>query len=115
MVAPWRSDTRMVENRTAVLIGPGLAAVDVPDQIKLIVAELWRKFAGPVIVDASALSWVPPERSEPANLRVITPHPGEAARMLAVSVKDVQADRLRALRDLSQRFSNTWVVLKGHQ
>ena len=115
MVSPWRPDTKPAENRTAVLIGPGLAAADLPDQIKLLVQELWRRFPGPVVVDASALAWVPPEPAAAPGIRVITPHPGEAARMLGLETQEVQTDRVQALRKLSQRFSNAYVVLKGHQ
>lgn len=43
---------------------------------------------------------------------VLTPHPLEAARLLGTTAAAVQADRLRAARDLSARFS-AWVVLKG--
>lgn len=115
MVSPWRAETRLTEASTAILIGPGLAAMDVPEQIKLLVLELWRKFAGPMIVDASALAWLPTDSAPQSAVRVITPHPGEAARLLNMSAKDVQADRIHALRKLSRRFSNAWVVLKGHQ
>jgi hydroxyethylthiazole kinase-like uncharacterized protein yjeF len=115
MVSPWRADTRLVENCTAILIGPGLAAADVPEQIKLLVAELWRKFPGPVVVDASALAWIPPEGAAQPGIRVITPHPGEAARLLNSDSKEVQDNRLQALRSLSDRFSQCWVLLKGHQ
>jgi NAD(P)H-hydrate epimerase len=48
-------------------------------------------------------------------VRVITPHPGEAARLLKMPSKNVQADRRAALRELSRRYGNCWVVLKGHQ
>jgi NAD(P)H-hydrate epimerase len=48
-------------------------------------------------------------------VRVITPHPGEAARLLKMSSAQVQADRPAALRELSARFGQCWVVLKGHQ
>jgi NAD(P)H-hydrate epimerase len=115
MVSPWLSDSRLPENRTAVLIGPGLAAPEVPQQIKLLVTELWRTFPGPIVIDASALAWVPPETTPKPGIRVVTPHPGEAAQMLNSSAKEVQTDRLKALRELSRRFSNTWAVLKGHQ
>ena len=115
MVSPWRPDSKLPENRTAILIGPGLAAPDVPDQIKLLVGELWRKFPGPVIVDASALGWLSPDTVSQSAVRVMTPHPGEAARLLNTETKEVQSNRLQALRDLSQRFSGAWVVLKGHQ
>jgi hydroxyethylthiazole kinase-like uncharacterized protein yjeF len=115
MVSPWRSDSKLPENRTAILIGPGLAAPDVPDQIKLLVADVWRRFPGPVIADASALAWVPPMTGPQPGARVITPHPGEAARLLETDSKAVQSNRTQALRDLSQRYGGTWVVLKGHQ
>ncbi len=115
MVSPWRADTKLPQTISAIVIGPGLASPDVPEQIKLLVGELWRKFAGPVVVDASALAWLPPDTAPQSAVRVITPHPGEAARLLNTTAKEVQTDRLLSLRNLSRRFSNTWVVLKGHQ
>jgi NAD(P)H-hydrate repair Nnr-like enzyme with NAD(P)H-hydrate dehydratase domain len=48
-------------------------------------------------------------------LRVITPHPGEAGRMLQTTTAAMQADRVGAVRELSKRFGDCWVVLKGHQ
>jgi NAD(P)H-hydrate repair Nnr-like enzyme with NAD(P)H-hydrate dehydratase domain len=48
-------------------------------------------------------------------IRVLTPHPGEAARLLNLTSQQVQANRPQALRDISLRFGNCWVVLKGHQ
>jgi len=66
------------------------------------------------VVDASALDLLSPGVLSKAA-RVITPHPGEAARMLNSNSKQVQTDRPRALRELSKRFGNCWVVLKGHQ
>jgi len=49
--------------------------------------------------------------SLPAN-SVITPHPGEAARLLGLSTAEVQADRLKVARALSQTF-NAVAILKG--
>jgi NAD(P)H-hydrate repair Nnr-like enzyme with NAD(P)H-hydrate dehydratase domain len=68
-----------------------------------------------MVVDASALAWLPAVETALQAIRVITPHPGEAGRMLGTDSKKVQADRLRSLRELSCRFGRTWVVLKGHQ
>ena len=49
--------------------------------------KLWRDSELPVIVDASALDWLEPTRPLPKNaIRVITPHPGEAARLLDTTV-----------------------------
>jgi NAD(P)H-hydrate epimerase len=78
-------------------------------------SHLWQEVPLPVIADASALDWLPPGAAQPKSIRVMTPHPGEAARLLRTSVAQVQADRIGALRTLSKRFGNCWVVLKGHQ
>ncbi len=68
------------------------------------------------MVDASALDWLPLNGYIPPDAtRVITPHPGEAARLLQTSVQQVQSNRPKALRELSRRLGNCQVVLKGHQ
>ena len=101
---------------TAFLFGPGLGAPTIPPELRALVGRLWSTSELPIIVDASALDWLPPERPLPKQtIRVITPHPGEAARLLKWTSAGIQADRPKALRELSARFSNCWVVLKGHQ
>jgi NAD(P)H-hydrate epimerase len=114
MVSPWRRDTDLSQF-TAILIGPGLAAADLPDEIKNLTRDLWLNSAVPIIVDASALAWLPAGKVQENAIRLITPHPGEAARMLGSTSKEVQSDRLKNLRRLSERYGNTWVVLKGHE
>jgi ADP-dependent NAD(P)H-hydrate dehydratase / NAD(P)H-hydrate epimerase len=116
MVKLWTPDIKLLEAASGVLIGPGLAALDVTDQMKGIIRRFWRDWHLPVVMDASALDWLAAQHTMARNaVRVVTPHPGEAARMLNTTVPQVQADRPRALRDLSRRFGNCWVVLKGHQ
>jgi len=68
-----------------------------------------------MIVDASALSWIASGTSSTNAIRVITPHPGEAARLIGKTTAEVQADRVSSLRITSERFGNCLVVLKGHQ
>jgi ADP-dependent NAD(P)H-hydrate dehydratase / NAD(P)H-hydrate epimerase len=114
MVRPWKMPLELPESCTAILIGPGLAAADLPASIRETSQQLWKESNVPVIVDASALAWLPPGATADA-LRVVTPHPGEAARMLGVSTAELQSDRPGALRELSGRFGNCYVVLKGHQ
>jgi hydroxyethylthiazole kinase-like uncharacterized protein yjeF len=77
--------------------------------------EQWRHFPMPVLVDASALDWIEPGPTALNSRRILTPHPGEAARLLATDTSAVQQDRLGALREISNRFGNCWVVLKGTQ
>jgi NAD(P)H-hydrate epimerase len=112
MVRPWSDGMQLPENCTALLAGPGLASLDIPDYVKRFIARAWRESEFPVIVDASALPWIGEGNPAP---RVITPHPGEAARLLNATSAEVQQDRPRALRQLSQRFRDCLVVLKGHQ
>jgi NAD(P)H-hydrate epimerase len=76
---------------------------------------LWLHAKVPIIVDASALAWLPSGAVPENAVRLITPHPGEAARLLGTTSKEVQSDRLTSLRELSRRYGNTWVVLKGHE
>jgi len=119
MVRAWKEAdadgaASLPDSCTAVLAGPGLAAANVPAKVREAVQGFWKESKLGVIVDASALGWLEPGPTAEA-LRVITPHPGEAARMLGVTTSEVQADRVNALRELSRRFGNCHVVLKGHQ
>jgi NAD(P)H-hydrate epimerase len=115
MVSVWSPEGELSGAHDAVLVGPGLAAADMLDSMKMFVRHLWRDSFLPVVVDASALDWLPMGPAPRNALRVITPHPGEAARLLRCTPAQVQANRLNALRNISQRFGNVWVVLKGHQ
>ena len=115
MVNVWKSKLKFPDSASAVLIGPGLAAPGVAGKLKAFMQRLWRDADLPMVVDASALDWLPPGAFREGALRVITPHPGEAARLLRTTAQQVQANRVAALRDISRRFGNCWVVLKGHQ
>ncbi len=115
MVSVWQPESKFAAPHRTILAGPGLAAGDLPDQVRTQVRYLWRDCPLPVVVDASALDWLPIEIPVPSAARVLTPHPGEAARLLGITSAQVQANRVQALRAVSKRFSNAWVVLKGHQ
>lgn len=75
----------------------------------------------PLVLDADALNCIsssPRDWQEKLLKRtaptVMTPHPGEAARLLSTTVPMVQSDRLASARCLSQQYQST-VVLKGHE
>jgi NAD(P)H-hydrate epimerase len=114
MVRPFAHGTALPATVSAVLAGPGLAAPGL-DPFREWISHLWMDATVPVVVDASALGWLLGGSIPVQAPRVLTPHPGEAARMLETSVDRVQSDRVAALRELSRRFSDCWVVLKGHQ
>ncbi|MGO8766907.1 MAG: NAD(P)H-hydrate dehydratase [Limisphaerales bacterium] len=115
MVNLWKPDAKLFDTSSAILFGPGLAAPGLSDQMMFILRRLWRDFQHPIVVDASAMDWLS-EHTLPKNLiRVLTPHPGEAGRLLNTTTQKVQADRVHAVREISRRYGNCWVVLKGHQ
>lgn len=66
----------------------------------------------PLIVDADALNLLSIETIQRDNW-ILTPHPGEAARLLEISVEEVQADRFIAVRQLAEKFGGT-IILKGN-
>jgi NAD(P)H-hydrate epimerase len=115
MVQVWKSKLKLPDSTSAVLIGPGLAAPGNAAKLKTFTQQLWRDSELPMVVDASALDWLPTGKFQKGAIRVVTPHPGEAARLLKTTAKMVQANRAKSLRDISRRLGHCWVVLKGHQ
>ncbi len=115
MLKPWSTTEKLPGEFSALLIGPGLAAANLPEELKMIVRKLWRDSLVPVIVDASALDWLPLDPVPKGAIRVITPHPGEAGRLHKTTPARIQANRPQALREISKNFGHCWVVLKGHQ
>lgn len=95
----------------AVVIGPGLPS---EGEVGELLAHLLPRLDVPVVVDAEALNQLAwrKECFESNAPRVITPHPGEAARLLGRTTAQVQADRVGAAVTLAEE-TNAVVVLKG--
>jgi NAD(P)H-hydrate epimerase len=116
MVNLWTPDLKLPDTVSAILVGPGLAAPGLAEVMSpTTTRRIWRDSLLPVIVDASTLDWLPMGAAAKNAIRVLTPHPGEAARLLNLTRQQVQANRPKALHEISRRFGNCWVVLKGHQ
>lgn len=93
---------------TVVLIGPGLGQAPWGRSLlsalsRLPVPQVWDADALNLLASGSA--WIP-------HNSLMTPHPGEAARLLDLSVEAVQADRPAAARLLAQRYDCV-AILKG--
>jgi hydroxyethylthiazole kinase-like uncharacterized protein yjeF len=115
MVRPWTADWEPPEKTTAVLFGPGLADPTVPTGLRKQMVHLWQEFDGAIVADASGIDWLAGAGLHSRAPRVITPHPGEAAKLLNTDTKGIQADRVAAVRKLSTRVGGALVVLKGYQ
>jgi NAD(P)H-hydrate epimerase len=112
MVRAWRGPESIPEGATTVLVGPGLVNARQMAQFPEWFEQAWIGGNFRVVVDASGLSLINQKTNRPG--RWITPHPGEAARLLNVSIPEIQTDRPAAARQLCQRFG-CGVLLKGHQ
>jgi ADP-dependent NAD(P)H-hydrate dehydratase / NAD(P)H-hydrate epimerase len=106
---------KMLEGKAVLVVGPGLGtATDVTQVIRKLVdkADL------PVVVDADGLNAFAGKAQmlggKPSRPRILTPHPGEFARLLGRKTEEVQADRVGA----SRRFATDhrcFLVLKGYR
>jgi hydroxyethylthiazole kinase-like uncharacterized protein yjeF len=114
MVQPWQAGTHLPATSTAALFGPGMAAADIPQILKDDMARLWKTSPLAVVADATGLGWLKRGHVQEKSIRVITPHPGEAARLLDVPLREIVGDRVGSLREMSRRFGDCIVVLKGH-
>lgn len=102
----------VARGKRALAMGPGM--VTGPDGRALVYRAL-AEISLPMVLDADALNHLGTDLAAISQARapvVITPHPGEAARLLGTTSRDVERDRLRAVRELATR-SGAVVVLKG--
>lgn len=97
----------LLRRASAVAVGPGLGT----DRWGSALFGEVLRCERPAVVDADALNVLSQNPAERGTW-ILTPHPGEAARLLGQSAEAVQADRLGSLRDLQRRYGGT-VVLKG--
>jgi NAD(P)H-hydrate epimerase len=99
----------------ALVIGPGLTT---QPETQAFVHEVVQKSRSPVVLDADGINAFAAARGNLRNENrvpvVITPHPGEMARLLDRPIPEIQSDRLETARRLS-RDSGCFTVLKGFQ
>lgn len=105
----------LAQSATVVAIGPGLGRDPI---LTKLVAHLYREVEKPTVVDADALfalSETIDVIAKPGGVRILTPHPGEFARLTNRSVEEndrIEAAASLAARDISGR---TIVLVKGHR
>jgi len=99
---------QLIERATVIVIGPGLGK---SEWAKLLLASVLESNL-PIVIDADALNLLA-ERKKFSKAWVITPHPGEAARLLDIDTKKIQQDRFKSLGALHEKFQGP-VVLKGN-
>ena len=106
-VAGGRELRSLLGRAGVVVIGPGFGRSGWAKSLLACVLETKL----PLVVDADALNLLAAEGSRRDNW-ILTPHPGEAGRLLQQTTAAVQADRFAAARAIQERYAGS-VVLKG--
>jgi hydroxyethylthiazole kinase-like uncharacterized protein yjeF len=104
---------KIEKGKSVLAIGPGLGT---EAQTQQCIRKMVRSTELPVILDADGLNAFDGRADElgkrESKFLAITPHPGEMARLLGKSIREVQDDRLKAALEAARRW-NAHVILKG--
>lgn len=97
----------LLSRASVIIVGPGLGESDWSKACfeKVLKADL------PMVVDADGLNLLAENPRENPNW-ILTPHPGEAARLLDIETSDIQLDRLASTSQIEKKYSGI-CVLKG--
>lgn len=102
----------LLECPSVLVVGPGLSQNAWGEQL----LQQAAKTNKPMVLDADALNILAKSRvinDNPRDNWVLTPHPGEAARLLNCTANEINQDRFAAITELQKRYGGV-VVLKGH-
>jgi hydroxyethylthiazole kinase-like uncharacterized protein yjeF len=112
------AQARLIAGKTVLALGPGLGQ---SEQTLKLIHRLLSGTRMPTVIDADALNLLASHRglltelgksARDGRIVVLTPHPGEMARLTGLTVAEVQGRRLEVARDFAQRLGMT-LVLKG--
>lgn len=102
----------LCQDKTCVALGPGLSTA--PGSIKL-TQTLLNEYEGRLVIDADGLNCLASDLSFLSRTKakvVLTPHPGEMARLTGLSTAEVQRNRFALAKEFSSKHK-CWLVLKG--
>lgn len=108
----FEKDLDVLKKYNAIAIGPGLT---INENSKVILEFILRNTFSPILLDADALNILATNPSILNGIKrdiILTPHPGEAARLLNCKTIDIESDRLNAATTLVKKY-NASVILKG--
>ncbi len=108
MLEPAR---KLVTECDAVVIGPGIGTAA---PTAAFICDLIRDINRPMVIDADALNIIAGQDICAHLPAIMTPHPGEMARLLNLPTPAVQADRIEAARSCARRY-NMVTILKGYR
>lgn len=109
-----KSILELTANKASLVIGPGLGRFDKDTRW---LQDIWEQTSCPLVLDADALNMLSSLISSGTFTRraapvILTPHPGEMARLCGQTIPDIQADRIETARSFAYTYG-VILVLKG--
>ena len=101
----------LMEKKNVVALGPGMGQNAETAQL---IRRLVNESPHPMVVDADGLNALDGKNLRGPAPRILTPHPGEMARLIKGAVTDVQADRVGCARAFAQE-RGAYIALKGNR
>lgn len=111
-ITAWPRVKDVLKGKSVIALGPGLSDRDETAQFVYRVLE---EALIPLVIDADGLNAVAKKKAVLKNIKqpaILTPHPGEMARLTGRSTQDIQQDRMESARAFSMQYG-VIVVLKG--
>ena len=105
-----QSVAALTKDKTVVAIGPGLSTFP---ETSNFVRRVGSECRAPIVIDADGLNALVGFEGDLGGA-ILTPHPGEMARLIEKNVQYVTSNRLEVASDFAKR-RNAYVVLKGHR
>ena len=114
MTLSWEDDViDLIKNADSIAFGPGIGTGNREEKLLIQVID---NSKCPIIIDADGITLLGKNKALLNNLRgraIITPHPGEMARFLGITVEEVEADRIRIAKEVASKYG-VIVLLKGY-
>ena len=102
---------------TSIILGPGLGKSAWSRELFQFALQAQRAHTTPLVIDADGLNLLAERNQEGVSVErdnwILTPHPGEAARLMNCESSEIQADRFEAVRAMQNRWGGC-CVLKGN-
>ena len=115
MTLTWDNNNviELIKGASSIAFGPGIGT---GHREEIILEQVINNSRCPVVIDADGINLIGKNKSLLGNLKgraIITPHPGEMARFLGITVEDVECDRINITREVAKKYGIV-VLLKGY-
>ena len=103
----------LINSMDGLVLGPGLGQ---GEDIKVLIRDILTQYKGPIVLDADGINAIDDHRilSNRSGITIITPHPGELARLIDEDIKEIQEHRIFYSKYTSNKY-NVIIVLKGNE